>query len=66
MSKEQVKFRGTSKNFRLNFHLWKCRYPVQLPIWSVTCLHLCKRTCPMGLTRWFTSEHLFWNWRAST
>jgi len=29
-------------------------------------LHLCKRTCPTGFTRWFTSETFFLNWRAVT
>jgi len=38
--KEQVKSHGTSKNFHLNFHLWKCGHPIQFSIWSVTCSSL--------------------------
>jgi len=38
--KEQVKSRGTSKIFHLNFHLWKSGHPTQLSIWSVNVLPL--------------------------
>jgi len=47
--KEQVKSRRTSKNFHLNFHLWKCGHPIQFSIWSVTCSSLVQEDMSHGI-----------------
>jgi len=53
-----VKSRGTSKNFHLNFHLWKSGHPIEFSIWSVTCSSLVQGDSQVKL--------FFWNWRATT
>jgi len=46
--KEQVKSRGTSKNFNLNFLFWKSGHPIQLSLWSVTCSSLVQEDMSHG------------------
>jgi len=62
--KEQVKSRGNRKIFILIFTCENADIPYNFLYGASLVLHLCKRTCPTGLTRWFTSEtFFFWNWR---
>jgi len=60
---EQVKSRGTSKNFHLNFHLWKCGHPIQISIWSVTCFSLVQEDMSHGIHKVIHKWNFFFcNW----